>query len=291
MAHELSSLTLAELLKHSAAAWPQRPALGMVDGMLLTYEALLEKVQLLSAQLQEKGILAGDRVAILSENKPQWGVAYLAITTMGAVVVPILPDFTTGEVQHIIRHSGAKAVFVSEKLYSKIEDEFESSLRTIFMIDDFSPVPLQTDKDRLKDFITQGSIGLDRLKEAAMRLAGRGHEVVEEDLASIIYTSGTTGNSKGVMLTHKNIVSDAIATKQIIQLDETDRLVSILPLSHAYECTLGFVLVLYAGASVYYLDKPPTARALLPALEMIKPTIMCSVPLIIEKISLLSKIN
>ncbi|OPZ78113.1 MAG: Long-chain-fatty-acid--CoA ligase [bacterium ADurb.Bin431] len=94
-----------------------------------------------------------------------------------------------------------------------------------------------------------------------MRLAGRGHEVVEEDLASIIYTSGTTGNSKGVMLTHKNIVSDAIATKQIIQLDETDRLVSILPLSHAYECTLGFVLVLYAGASVYYLDKPPTARA------------------------------
>ncbi len=117
-----------------------------------------------------------------------------------------------------------------------------------------------------------------------MRFAGRSHPVAEEDLASIIYTSGTTGNSKGVMLTHKNIVSDAIATKQIIRLDETDRLVSILPLSHAYECTLGFVLVLYAGASVYYLDKPPTARAMLPALEKIKPTIMCSVPLVIEKI-------
>ena len=284
MASELSLLTLDNLLKHSAATWPQRPSLGMVDGMVLTYEALLEKVQLLSAQLLEKGILAGDRVAILSENKPQWGVAYLAITTMGAVVVPILPDFTAGEVQHIIRHSGAKAVFVSEKLYSKIEDEFESDLRTILLIDDFSLVPLQTDKDRLKDFITQGSIGLDRLKEAAMRFAGRSHPVAEEDLASIIYTSGTTGNSKGVMLTHKNIVSDAIATKQIIRLDETDRLVSILPLSHAYECTLGFVLVLYAGASVYYLDKPPTARAMLPALEKIKPTIMCSVPLVIEKI-------
>ncbi len=142
MASELSLLTLDNLLKHSAATWPQRPSLGMVDGMVLTYEALLEKVQLLSAQLLEKGILAGDRVAILSENKPQWGVAYLAITTMGAVVVPILPDFTAGEVQHIIRHSGAKAVFVSEKLYSKIEDEFESDLRTILLIDDFSLVPL-----------------------------------------------------------------------------------------------------------------------------------------------------
>ncbi|HNW60892.1 MAG TPA: AMP-binding protein, partial [bacterium] len=267
-----------------AETWPERPSLGMVDGPVLTYALLQEKVQLLSAQLHEHGILAGDRVAILSENKPQWGIAYLAITTMGAVVVPILPDFTTAEVQHIIRHSGSKAIFVSEKLYSKVEDEFDSSLRTIFLIDDFSLVPLATEKDRLKDFITQGSIGLDRLKEAALRLAGRARQVGEEDLASIIYTSGTTGNSKGVMLTHKNLVSDAIATKQIVRLNETDRLVSILPLSHAYECTLGFILVLYCGASVYYIDKPPTARALMPALEKIKPTIMCSVPLVIEKI-------
>ena len=281
---ELSPLTLNTLLKHSAATWPQRPALGMVDGMLLSYEVLLEKVTLLSAQLHEQGILAGDRVAILSENKPHWGVAYFAITTMGAVAVPILPDFTSAEVQHIIRHSGAKAIFVSEKLYSKIEDEFESALRTIFLIDDFTIVPLYTEKDRLKDFITQGSIGLDRLKEAALRLAGRAHEVGEQDLASIIYTSGTTGNSKGVMLTHKNLLSDAIATTKIIKLDENDRLVSILPLSHAYECTLGFILVMYAGASVYYLDKPPTARVMLPALEKVRPTIMCSVPLVIEKI-------
>jgi long-chain acyl-CoA synthetase len=284
MAFEITPLTLNALLKHSAETWPQRPALGMVDGMLLSYAALQEKVQLLSAQLQEQGILAGDRVAILSENKPQWGVAYFAITTMGAVAVPILPDFTTAEVQHIIRHSGAKAIFVSEKLYSKVEDEFDSALRSIFIIDDFSPVPLRTDKDRLKDFVTQGSIGLDRLKEAALRFAGRSHQVGEEDLASIIYTSGTTGNSKGVMLTHKNLISDAIATTKIIRLDETDRLVSILPLSHAYECTLGFILVMYVGASVYYLDKPPTARALLPALEKVRPTVMCSVPLVIEKI-------
>jgi long-chain acyl-CoA synthetase len=284
MAIELTPLTLHSVLKHSAATWPQRPALAMVDGESFTYEMLQERVNLLSAALNAQGILAGDRVAILSENKPQWGIAFFAITTMGAIAVPILPDFTTVEVQHIIRHSGAKAIFVSERLYSKVEDEFESSLRTVFIIEDFSIVPLRTEKDRLNDFITQGSIGIDRLKEAAMRLTGFSHEVGEEDLASIIYTSGTTGNSKGVMLTHKNFVSDAVATEKIIRLCETDRLLSILPLSHAYECTLGFILVMCVGGSVSYLDKPPTARVLAPALEKVKPTVMCSVPLIIEKI-------
>ncbi|HQG45390.1 MAG TPA: AMP-binding protein, partial [bacterium] len=101
MASDSVPMTLEALLKHSAETWPQRPSLGMVDGPVLTYAMLQEKVQLLSAQLHEQGILAGDRVAILSENKPQWGIAYLAVTTMGAVVVPILPDFTTAEVQHI----------------------------------------------------------------------------------------------------------------------------------------------------------------------------------------------
>ena len=280
----LASLTLDSLLKNSAQSYPNHIALGEVDGVSITYSALQDKVHVISGLLSGQGIVSGDRVAILSENKPQWGIAYFAITTMGAVVVPILPDFTAAEVQHIIRHSGAKAIFVSEKLYSKIEDEFESSLRSVFIIEDFSMVPLSTKGDKLKEFIEQGSIEFDKFKEAARRLAGRSKEVQEEDLASIIYTSGTTGHSKGVMLTHKNIVSDAIATTGIIDINHSDRLLSILPLSHAYECTLGLVLVLLVGAAVYYVDKPPTARVLTPALQSVKPTIMCSVPLVIEKI-------
>ncbi|MBN2356210.1 AMP-binding protein, partial [candidate division KSB1 bacterium] len=239
----------------------------------------------LSLLLHKQGIHAGDRVAILSENKPNWGLAYFAITTMGAVAVPILPDFNSIEVKHILRHCGAKAIFVSERLYNKIEDEFESSLRTVFLIEDFSIIPLQTKKDRLQDIIAEGSKELAKIKSAALRLAGKSRaEAREQDLAAIIYTSGTTGNSKGVMLTHKNIVYDAVATTQIIQIDETDRLLSILPLSHAYECTLGLVIPIMIGASVYYLDKPPTAKVLLPAMEKVKPTVVLSVPLIIEKI-------
>jgi long-chain acyl-CoA synthetase len=109
-------------------------------------------------------------------------------------------------------------------------------------------------------------------------------DIEEDDLAAILYTSGTTGHSKGVMLTHKNIVSDAISTLGIVTLSETDRLLSILPLFHTMESTLGLFTPMLCGSAIYYMDKPPTAAALLPALAKVKPTVMIAVPLIIEKI-------
>ncbi len=110
------------------------------------------------------------------------------------------------------------------------------------------------------------------------------YNIKESDLASIIYTSGTTGRSKGVMLTHKNIVFTALKGREIQYLDETDRFLSVFPLSHTYENTLGLILPMLCGSCVYYLKKPPTPAVLLPALEKIRPTIMLTVPLIIEKI-------
>jgi len=118
-----------------------------------------------------------------------------------------------------------------------------------------------------------------------MKFAGLvDEEIKEDDLAAILYTSGTTGHSKGVMLTHGNIVYDAYATIVLVNIKEGDRMLSILPLYHTYEATLGLVTPLMVGASVYYLDKPPTPAVLLPALKKIQPTIMLSVPLVIEKI-------
>ncbi|RPI00199.1 MAG: long-chain fatty acid--CoA ligase, partial [Calditrichaeota bacterium] len=189
------------------------------------------------------------------------------------------------EVQHILRHSAAKAIFISEKLYDKLDEGDIPTLRTIFLIDNFSVVPVKTQKDKLKEMMEEGARELAKLKEAAFKLAGRQpHETAEDDLASIIYTSGTTGSSKGVMLTHKNIVFDAIATMDIVNVGPEDRMISMLPLSHAYECTLGLVAPVLGGGSVYYLDKPPTPRVLLPALQKVKPTILLTVPLVIEKI-------
>jgi long-chain acyl-CoA synthetase len=280
----LEKLTLRALLQSSASAFAERPALSAINGEQFTYASLNHLVRTVSDLLHNRGVITGDRVAILSENKPQWGIAYFAITVMGAVVVPILADFHTTEVHHIIQHSECKAVFVSRRLYAKIENFEPRSLATVILLDDFTLVPPRTAKDRLKEVLEEGEREFARLKERALKFVGLISATVEEnDLAAIVYTSGTTGHSKGVMLTHRNIVSDAIATTKLVSIGPDDRMLSILPLAHMYECTLGMVTPILAGASVAYLDKPPSAGVLLPALELVRPTIMLSVPLVIEK--------
>jgi len=277
--------TLKHVLERSAAAFPDRHALTFVNDIPLTYSELKKEVEDLSHVLHARGIVAGDRVAILGENMPNWGVAYFAVTTMGAVVVPILPEFHPNEIHHILRHSGCKALFVSEKLFDKLKDAECKECRTMVLLNNFHLIQPETTKEKVREFVESGRKKWSRMKETALRLARRTpKEVREEDLASIIYTSGTTGHSKGVMLTHRNIVANALATLETQEVTEKDRLLSLLPLSHAYECTLGLVIPVTQGACVYYLSKPPTPSVLLPALAEVKPTMILAVPLIIEKI-------
>ncbi len=277
--------TLRNVLLNSVERYASHTALTMVGSQGLTYAALSEQVQTLSHLLHERGVIAGDRVALLGENMPNWGAAFFAITTMGAIAVPILPDFHPTEIHQILRHAEIKALFVSRRLFPKVEEAEAPSLTTMLLLDDFSVIPPRTKKDRLAELLEEGSREFAKLKEAALKLARRIPTTVRgDDIASIIYTSGTTGHSKGVILTHSNIVSDAIAVLQVVVVSMEDRLLSVLPLSHSYECTLGLVTPVMVGASVYYLDRPPTAAALLPALQVVRPTIMLSVPLVIEKI-------
>jgi len=282
---EAKKYTLQEVLRNSAGKYSSKLAVSSIDQNSYTYQQFAAKVQSISEFLFQNGIVKGDRVAILSENHPHWGISYFAITTMGAVAVPIMTEFHESEVHHCLRHSESKAIFISAKLYDKIaEVEFEH-LNTIILIDDFSVIPNNTKKDFLKEVISTGKKEFAKIKAAAMKFAGLvDEEIKEDDLAAILYTSGTTGHSKGVMLTHGNIVYDAYATIVLVNIKEGDRMLSILPLYHTYEATLGLVTPLMVGASVYYLDKPPTPAVLLPALKKIQPTIMLSVPLVIEKI-------
>jgi long-chain acyl-CoA synthetase len=281
----LESLTLRTILKQSTRRFKDRIALSTVDGDSILYGRFGERVEELSRLLHDQGVIPGDRVALLSENRPNWGIAFFAITTMGAIAVPILIDFHPNEVHGILRHSGSKAVFVSKKLLGVLEDKEFTHLTTRILLDDLSIIPPESSRDRVQQLIDQGSREIARLKEVAMRVTGRiPPEVREEDTAAIIYTSGTTGHSKGVMLTHKNLASDVLACSRLVDVGEEDRFLSILPLSHTYECTLGLVLPLMTGASVYYLDKPPSAGVLMPAMARVRPTVMLSVPLIIEKI-------
>jgi long-chain acyl-CoA synthetase len=264
---ETTSLTLSALLADSSARFTDRPALSFAGGTPITYKQLNELAGRLASALSRRGIGPGDRVAILSENMPHWGVAYLAVTGMGAVAVPILPDFHSREIANILDHASCRAVFVSRKLREKLEPDLRS-VHTVVVIDSFS-------------LLLEGG-GEESFP--AGECTAFGTQAAPDDLAAIIYTSGTTGRSKGVMLTHANIVSNARAASGLVMVGPQDRLLSLLPLAHTLECTLGLVVPLLAGGSVAYLDRPPTANVMLPALKEVKPTMILSVPLIIEKI-------
>ncbi len=281
----LKKLTLVEVLKKALNDYPDKTALSTIDGYEITYTELNNKVQQISGFLKKEGIVSGDKVAILSENSPHWGVAYFAITTMGAVAVPIMTEFQSADIQHILRHSESKAIFVSAKLYEKIKEFNSDILGTYILIDDFSIIPHSESNDLISRTIKERKKDFTKIFDAALKFVGIKNEIVEEnDLAAIVYTSGTTGHSKGVMLTHKNLVYDAVATTGFIDINSNDKMLSQLPLAHTMECTLGLIMPIMVGVSIYYLDRPPTASVLLPALKKVRPTIIVSVPLIIEKI-------
>ncbi|MBN1925547.1 MAG: AMP-binding protein [Prolixibacteraceae bacterium] len=277
--------TLGELLVQTVQKNGNYPALGFVDEKPLLYHEVSKKVNQVIHLLDILGIGKGDKVAILSSNQPNWGVAFFAVTKMGAVVVPILPDFHEEEIENVLNHSGAKALFVSESLYRKVENINKPELKHLILIEQFALLPSGISKDELPKLET--SLG------EKDELAGN-YLVDKDDLASIIYTSGTTGKSKGVMLSHNNLVFTARMASKIHHIDHTDRLLSVLPLSHTYENTIAFILPFMQGASIYYMKKLPTPSVLLPALKKIRPTLMLTVPLIIEKVykgSVLPNIN
>lgn len=281
----LTERTLTRVLERSVHLYRNRPALGFVDEPPLSFADLMHEVNHLQQFLRGQGITHGDRVAILGESSPNWAIAYFAVTTMGAIAVPILPDFHATEVHHILRHAGCKVVFVSERSYQKVETIDEGTFVAIVLLDTLSHVHPKTSKDKVRQLLREGGKELRKVRNKALKLAGRlKTSVSEDDVASIIYTSGTTGHSKGVMLTHRNIVWNAEASARIPEIGPEDRMLSVLPLAHVYECTLGLVLPVLRGASVTYLRKPPTAPVLLPALASVKPTAMLTVPLIIEKV-------
>jgi long-chain acyl-CoA synthetase len=281
----LDKMTTAEVLSRSVKLYPNNVALSGIEENSISYSEFNNKVQKISGFLKDQGIVSEDRVAIISENNPNWGIAYFAITSMGAVAVPIMTEFQSVDIHHILRHSGSKAIFISAKLYEKIEEFNSEILTTYILLDDFSIIPHDKSTDLISAKLKEGKREFSKILDAALKFVGVKHdETKEDDLAAIVYTSGTTGHSKGVMLTHKNIVFDAVATTEFVDINENDRMLSQLPLAHTMECTLGLITPIMVGASVYYLEKPPTAAILLPALLKVKPTIMISVPLIIEKI-------
>lgn len=270
-----NNLTIPSLIHESVQKYANNTAVVFAGGKNYTYKQMGEEINLVSCLLSELGVSKGDKVAILSSNMPNWGVAFFATSCLGAVVVPILPDFHENEIKTIIKHSEAKILFVSSGLYATAKKGITNLVEHSILVDNFAIIPNETPTEHLK--ILESSLPFEAKEIAPV-------EVEEEDLASIIYTSGTTGNSKGVMLTHRNLAWTTQQCYTLQKIKENDRFLSILPLSHTLENTVGFLLPIKYGASIHYLQKPPVASVLIPAMQRVKPTLMLSVPLIIEKI-------
>ncbi|MCD6433650.1 MAG: AMP-binding protein [Sulfurimonas sp.] len=269
----LENFTLPALLNRSVELYSDEDVLGKVGEKAMTYSQLNEKVQSMIKLLRENGISKGDKVVLLSENMPNWAVAYFAVTYFGGVVVPVLPDFHPSDVHHILRHSEAKAVFVSDRHLSTIEECGESDIKFVIRLDDLEIIDELTNQSYISK-LTQ------KISKSSKELS----KPDEDDLAALLYTSGTTGHSKGVMLSHKNLVTNAMSAYVQISIKKDDVFLSILPLAHTLECTVGLIIPILHGASVFYIDKVPTPSVLLKAFSVVRPTMMASVPLIIEKI-------
>ena len=256
--------TLAKLFEYATDNFAKRPLSRFVGGgQEYTYESFKHKCLELSQRFNRWGISAGDKVAILSNNMPNWTVAMFSCVPFGRVTVPILPDSSESEVTNILNHSECKAIFISKRLLKKLSSECRAKLRLVIDIETFQLIK--------KD-------------DSAFTCEGRSAEPQADDLASIIYTSGTSGNAKGVMLSHRNFCKNIIAAAHAQPAGKKDRWLSILPMSHTYEMAFSVLYPLYAGGCVYYIQKPPTPSILMNAMKQVRPTIMCSVPLIIEKV-------
>ncbi len=261
-------LSFSNFIPEVVSKFANNNALGYVDEPAMTYAQMGKNIEAVKSFLEAGNIKPGDKVVIYSQNMPNWGVVYFALQCMGVVAVPVLPDFNAHELQNVLQHSEAKVIFISKSLESRLNEVDSEFVQMAIRIDDYEVI-----KGKKQSFVFD-----ENAKCSSTYTPG------ENELAILLYTSGTTGDSKGVMLSQKNVLTNVIQTGGIQEILEGDKFLSVLPLSHTYENTIGLLLPISKGASVTYLTKPPVASVLIPAMAKVKPDLMLTVPLIIEKV-------
>jgi long-chain acyl-CoA synthetase len=272
--------TLTELYRHSMRAHPRDVAFRWRQGSTwtdLSSADFEERVQACAAGLLVHGIQAGDRVALLSENRYEWALVDTACLQVGAIVVPIYPTLLAEQIEYLLQDSGAVALFCStDDQVTKIQTVRDrcTELREVISFE-ASSVPGTQTLDKLLEL---GRMNLDDKRQEIDRRAGSKEP---GDVATIIYTSGTTGKPKGVMLTHGNIVENVRGVARVLHLSPKDRCLSFLPLSHILERMAGHYYMLYQGVSIAYAQSPETVAN---DMGEVRPTIMISVPRLYEKI-------
>ncbi len=255
------------------------PALRYKSGgawRAITCGELSRRVRDVALGLREFGISAGDRVAILSMNRPEWAIADLACLTIGAADVPVYPTLTKSQTAYILRDSQARAVFVEDRIQHNKVSESRGQLPELEHAINLSTDPLP-DALSLESVAQRGAAAEHRHGEYRNKALA----IQPDELATLIYTSGTTGEPKGVMLSHGNLTSNVTAGLQRLSLGDGDSCLSFLPLSHSFERTAGYYTMLHAGATINYAEGFHTVLA---DLKEVQPTVVVSVPRIYEKV-------
>ncbi len=259
------------------------PALSDYKGLTLQYKDLARKIEKVHILLEESGVKPGDKISICGRNSAHWGVAFLATLTYGAVAVPILHEFKPDNIHHIVNHSDSKLFFVGDGVWEDIDEIQMPKLEGIILLGDFTILVSRSEKltyarEHLNELFGRKYPNNFRREHVSYR------RDEEEELALINYTSGTTSASKGVMLPYRSLWSNVKFGSEVLNLQAGDKIVSMLPMAHMYGMAFEFLYEVCHGCHVHFLTRVPSPKIILQAFADVKPRIVISVPLIIEKI-------
>ena len=260
-------------------------------GETFSYYEMAKEIAKIHLLFKKAGIKQGDKIALIGRNNPRWCITYMGTITYGAVIVPILQDFTPADIIHIINHSESRLLFLGDNFWDVIEEDQIKQIEAVFSLTDFHAIYERDGKsltkfqrDIVKNYRTKYPRGfsVNDIKYP---------EIPNDQVVLLNYTSGTTGYSKGVMLTVNNLTSNVMFAATTINtqtgqryFQKGGRTLSFLPLAHAYGCAFDFLAPLAVGGHITLLGKIPAAKILLEAMAVVKPTIICCVPMILEKV-------
>jgi long-chain acyl-CoA synthetase len=257
------------------------PAFTDYPGSSISYKDVAKRILWLHRVFRETGIKKGATIALAGKNCSNWALVWLGTVTYGATIVPILANFSPEDTQHIINHSDAELVFISRDKFDNIDGDQLKKVRMIFALDDLSVLEDRRDKAKsdIKGFSDHTDLHAISDKEFTIE-----DVCTNEDIAAIIYTSGTTGFSKGVMLPHRSLIANILVAHKNLLFSVGAKVFAFLPLAHAYACSFDLLYPFTRGNHINFIDRIPAPKILLAAMNDLKPEVVLTVPLLIEKI-------
>lgn len=276
----MKNQTLAKLYTNSFHKSWDDIAFSDYEGKDFKYKEIAKIIKSLHLFYQISGIRKGDKIAILGRNSAHWGASFLSAISAGLVPVPVMPDFNENDTNHIINHSESKIVIGAKSLLDKIDMEKTPGLLAIIVLEDFSLFSAKDEniKYKLAD-------GFQFYKDNKLTPEGFVFEEWDrEEMCVISYTSGTSGFTKGVMIPERSLVSNIVFAREHMPLKQRDKIVSFLPMAHVYGLLFEFLFPVTLGCHITFLSKMPTPAIITKAFGTVKPNLILSVPLVIEKI-------